>query len=203
MYSTIFTTPIIKTLLHWFALSVLKIFGWHIEGHLPDYPKYVLVAAPHTSNWDFIIVMLLALALRANLFWMGKSNVFRWPFDAMFKWLGGISTDRTKSSGMVAQVVQKFDENEKLAIVISPEGTRKKVTYWKTGFYHIAQGAKVPIVLGYLDYHRKAGGIGPAVLPSGDIEADLKIIQAFYADIVGRHPHKTDTASIRIEGDKE
>jgi 1-acyl-sn-glycerol-3-phosphate acyltransferase len=192
-HQTIFDTVITRNLLYWLARLLLNGLKWHTEGRLPDLPKYVLIAAPHTSNWDFPLTLVMAFAFKAKIFWMGKDSLFRWPFGGFLKWLGGIPVDRTMSSGLVAQVVQAFHDKEEFVVAIAPEGTRKKVKYWKTGFYYIAQGAQVPVVLGYLDYRRKIGGIGPTFFPTGNIEPDMESIQAFYTGITARHPDKSDS----------
>ncbi len=170
----------------WTGLIFLKMFGWRVEGALPDIEKFVIIAAPHTSNWDFPFTLALTFALRMKIYWMGKIALFRWPFGGICRWLGGIPIDRSRSHNMVEQAIQAFEEREKLIMVIPPEGTRKKVSHWKTGFYHIAQGANVPIVLGFLDYRRKVGGIGPAFYPTGRIEDDIREIKMFYATITGK-----------------
>ncbi len=190
MNYTIFDTPIIKTLARWFSIMALKLTGWRIDGTVPDIPKFVLIAAPHTSNWDFPYTLFMAFALRIKIYWMGKDALFRGPLYWFFKWLGGIPVDRSKSNNVVAQSIQKFHQSDSLILTIPPSGTRKKVLYWKSGFYHIANGAGVPVVLGFLDYRRKVGGIGPVVAPTGDIESDMKIIKAYYADISGKYPEK-------------
>jgi 1-acyl-sn-glycerol-3-phosphate acyltransferase len=184
---TIFDTPVIKTLMRWISLIILKIMGWNIEGRLPDIPRFVLIAAPHTSNWDFPITIFVAFALKAKIYWMGKEAIFRRPFRNIFRWLGGIPIDRSRSNNIVEQMIQKFAGSEKLIITIPPSGTRKKVIKWKTGFYYIAVGANVPIVLGFLDYKRKIGGIGPVFFPTGDIDADMREIRAYYADMKGKN----------------
>jgi 1-acyl-sn-glycerol-3-phosphate acyltransferase len=117
---------------------------------------------------------------------MGKAVMFRWPFGTTCQWLGGIPIDRSQSHNVVEQSIQAFKDRDKLIMVIPPEGTRKKVSYWKTGFYHIARGANIPIVLGFLDYQRKTGGIGPTFYPTGRIEEDIKKIKTFYATITGK-----------------
>ncbi len=187
MHYTIFDTLIVKTLMRWLSLFILKISGWRIEGGLPDIKKIVLIAAPHTSNWDFPITIFIAFAVKAKIFWMGKDSLFRFPFGTLFKWLGGIPVDRSRSNNIVEQIVRKFSENESLIVTIPPSGTRKKVMKWKTGFYYIARGANVPIVLAFLDYQRKAGGFGPVFIPTGDIESDMKEIRAFYSGINGKN----------------
>ena len=190
MSYTIFDVPILRGILRWLAILYLKMIGWRREGSLPDIPKYVIIVAPHTSNWDFPIGLALAFDLKLRGYWLGKDGLFRWPFHGFFRWLGGIPIDRSRSSDVVAQMVQVFKERNKLTMVLAPEGTRKKVAYWKSGFYHIARGADVPIVLAFIDYLRKAGGIGPVFKPSGDIETDMEYIRAFYATVTGKHPEK-------------
>jgi 1-acyl-sn-glycerol-3-phosphate acyltransferase len=173
--------------MRWFSLLILKITGWRIEGRIPDIPKFVLIAAPHTSNWDFPLTILTAFALKAKIYWMGKEAIFRQPFTNIFKWLGGVPIDRSKSNNIVEKMIQKFSESKKLILTIPPSGTRKKVLKWKTGFYYISLGAEVPIVLGFLDYKRKVGGIGPLYFPTGDIDADMREIRAYYAGMKGRN----------------
>lgn len=199
MQYTVFDTPVVNTLLRWFSRAYLKIFGWRCEGQLPDFPKYVMIAAPHTSNWDFPITMFLAFTLRIKCYWMGKHTLFKRPFGGIMRWLGGIPIDRTRSRNVVASTIDVFGRHDKLVIIVPPEGTRDKVSYWKTGFYRIALGADVPILLGFVDYRRKTGGIGPVLMPTGDIEADMKEICAFYSGISGKYPEKTGLAAIPPE----
>lgn len=188
MQRTLFETPVIGTIFYWISVIFLKIMGWRRDGQLPDLPQYVMIAAPHTSNWDMPITLALAFVFRIKVYWMDKVTIFKWPFRTLMMWLGGIPIDRSKSNNIVEQSISAFKENDHLVMIIPPEGTRKKVRYWKTGFYHIAHGAGVPIVLGYLDYARKTGGIGPVVYTTGDIDADMKIIRKFYAGITGKYP---------------
>ncbi len=196
MQHTVFDTPVVRTFLRWISLAYLKIFGWRYEGRMPDIPKYVMIAAPHTSNWDFPITMFLAFALNLKVYWMGKDKLFKRPFGSVMRWLGGIPVNRSKSNNVVAQTIDAFNSHEKMVIIIPPEGTRGKVAYWKTGFYHIAHGARVPIMLGYVDYGRKAGGIGPILMPTGNIEEDMKTIRAFYAGVTAKYPEKSSMAAV-------
>ena len=188
MHYTIFDTPVIRTLVRWISLFVFKMRGWRIEGRFPDIAKYVLIAAPHTSNWDFPITLCLTFALKGKIYWMGKDSLFRWPFQGILKWLGGIAVDRSKSNNMVGQMIQQFSTNDNLVLTIPPAGTRSHVMKWKTGFYYIALGANVPVVLGFLNYRTKVGGIGPVYLPTGDIHADMQQIRTFYSGIHGKRP---------------
>ncbi|AZP11049.1 lysophospholipid acyltransferase family protein [Undibacterium parvum] len=188
MHYTIFDTPIINTLMRWFSVCVLRLCGWKVEGQKPSELKYVLIAAPHTSNWDFPYTMMICFALRLDVYWMGKASLFPPFFGAFSRWMGGIAVDRSRAGNLVEGTVNAFNDNQKLTVIVPPEGTRNKVTHWKTGFYYIAHGAGVPIALGYLDFKRKAGGIGKVFHTTGDIEKDMKVIQEFYAGISGKNP---------------
>ncbi len=200
MHHTMFDTPILNVLLRRLALFLMWIFRWRMEGELPDTPKFVLIAAPHTSNWDLPVMLSLAFAFRTGMFWMGKDALFRRPFGAVMRWLGGIPIDRSKSHDVVQQSAEHFRKADSLVMVVPPEGTRQKVRYWKTGFYRIAERANVPIALGFLDYRRKVGGIGPVVVPTGDIEADMETIRAFYANITGKYSDQSDQADVTPSG---
>jgi 1-acyl-sn-glycerol-3-phosphate acyltransferase len=126
--------------------------------------------------------------MEMKVYWMGKDAIFRKPFMSLFRWLGGIPIDRSSSNNVVQQSIETLTRHDNLALVVPPSGTRKRVTRWKTGFYHIANGAKVPIALGFLDYQKKIGGIGPILVPRGDLVADMEIISAFYARVTGKYP---------------
>ncbi len=183
MHRTIFTTPIVNTLFRSLSVAFLKITGWKIEGSLPpEAAKCVLIAAPHTSNWDLPYTLMVSFALRLNVRWMGKQSIFKPPFSGVMQWLGGIAVNREQSTNLVAASSQAIAQADgPLQLVVPPEGTRSKVTYWKTGFYYIALGAKVPIVMAYLDFKNKRTGLGPMLYPSGDIDKDMLEIKAFYA----------------------
>ena len=185
---TIFNTPVLEAFLHRASRFILRLTGWRTAGQLPPIPKFVLIAAPHTSNWDLLFTLLMAFAFRTRIHWMGKEAIFRRPFKNFFLWLGGIPVKRSQSHNLVEQSIQQFHRNEQLILTIAPAGTRQRVIRWKTGFYHIAWGAKVPIALGFLDYRRKVGGIGPLVYPTGNITADMQTIRAFYDGITGKKP---------------
>jgi 1-acyl-sn-glycerol-3-phosphate acyltransferase len=194
MRYTIFDTPGISPALRALAIASLKVFGWRVEGRLSDDSKFVVIAAPHTSNWDLPILLGAAFALKAKAFWLGKHTLFRWPFGYLFKWMGGLPVNRSAPHGLVSQSIEMFRNNEELILAIPPEGTRGKVRYWKTGFYYIATGAEVPIAFGFIDYQRKAAGLGPMLYPTGDIEADMEVIRGFYANVTGKYPDQSSTA---------
>ena len=181
----------------WIGLLFLKMLGWRVEGEVPDIKKFVMIAAPHTTNWDFPITLAITFVLKIKIYWMGKTAIFRWPFGAACRWLGGIPIDRSRSQNVVEQSVHAFNERDNLIMIIPPEGSRKKVKYWKTGFYHIATGANVPIMLGFLDYRRKVGGIGPTFYPTGRIEEDMQEIKTFYATITGKYHDMFSNAELK------
>lgn len=189
MHRTIFTTPIVNTLLRLFSVGFLKLAGWKIEGSLPaGAQKSVLIAAPHTSNWDLPYTLMVAFALRLNIYWMGKEQLFKPPFRGLMMWLGGIPVAREKSSNVVAASVLAIAQVDgPVQLIVPPEGTRDKTRYWKTGFYYIALGAQVPIVMAYMDYKKKISGLGPVFVPSGDLDADMAAIKTFYAPFKGKN----------------
>ncbi|MDX1693867.1 MAG: lysophospholipid acyltransferase family protein [Ketobacteraceae bacterium] len=202
---TIFNTPIITPLCQLFSRLLLSLAGWKVEGKRPDIPKYVLIAAPHTSNWDFYYLILMAFYYRMPICWMGKDSLFHGWRGPFMRWLGGIPVNRSSASNLVNDTVAAFRQTDSMTIAIPPEGTRGQVTYWKSGFYHIARGADVPIVLGYLDFGRKCGGLGPVFWPTGDFDTDLKEIKAFYGPIQGKHRQNFsgDAVKSRQDNDKQ
>ena len=157
---------------------------------MPEEQKYIVLAGPHTSNWDFPYMIACASILHADPYWMGKKSIFFFPLGWFFKWMGGISIDRSKSNSLVDQMVTIFDGTDRLCVLIPPEGTRKRRENWKSGFYHIAQQANIPLILGYLDYEKKVGAFGELYWTTGDIDLDMKYIQEFYATKVARYPEE-------------
>lgn len=181
--------------------AILRLAGWAFEGPTPTARRYVLIAAPHTSNWDFVYMMAMAWALDIRLSWMGKASLFVFPLGPLFKALGGLPIRRDLPGRLVEQSVARFDAADGLVLAVPAEGTRGQGSTWRSGFYHIARLAEVPIVLGYLDYRRKRGGLGPEVRTSGDVRADMDRIRAFYADKTGRHPSKFTTPRLAEEAE--
>ena len=187
----------------WVAYAVgrvlLRLLGWRVVGELPPLNKVVLVAAPHTSNWDFIVGLTGAWSCRLKFRWLGKHTLFRWPFGWFFRALGGLPVDRSAAQGLVQQLVTTFSERERLALVVPPSGTRKGGDYWKSGFYRIALGAGVPIVCVRADYGPKEAQIGPPVYLEGDVSADMDRIRAFYAGVTGKIPEWMTRIRLRDE----
>ena len=157
-------------------------------GAIPDAPRLVVAVAPHTSNWDFIVGMGAMFALDLKLNFLAKHTLFRPPLGAIFRWMGGIPVDRTSSHGVVGDAVRAFAASERLMLAIAPEGTRRRVEHFRSGFLHIAQGAHVPLLLAAFDWDARCVRLGPPFEMSGDIAADLAKIEAFYAPIRGRRP---------------
>ena len=179
-----------STLARVIAQSILRLVGWRTQVIPPLTSRYVLIGAPHTSNWDFIVALLLMAAEGIPIRLMGKDSLFRGPMGVLMRSLGAIPVNRREKTNLVDQIAAKFSEYDELIIGISPEGTRKKTSRWRTGFYYIALKADVPIVMAYLDYGNKVCGLGPSLKPTGDIQADFMIIRDFYSEIVGKYPHK-------------
>jgi 1-acyl-sn-glycerol-3-phosphate acyltransferase len=197
MHKTIFTTPVVNTLLRGFSVAFLKLTGWKVEGALPpEAHKSVFIAAPHTSNWDLPYTLMVAFVLGLNPYWMGKQSIFKAPFGGVMRWLGGIPVNREQSSNLVAASADAIRAADgPLQLIVPPEGTRSKTRYWKTGFYYIALGAQVPIVMAYMDYSAKRSGLGPLFQPSGDVQADMAAIKAFYAPFKGKNAAQFEAGS--------
>jgi len=172
----------------WLGRNYLKLVGWQISGELPKLDKFVIIAAHHTSNWDFIVLMAVKFQLYLHARWFGKHTLFRFPFGALLKRLGGVPIRRHLKQGVVEQAIDEFNNRQQFVLAITPEGTRKKVERWKMGFYHIAYGAGVPIVLVAVDYPRRRVVLGPAFYPTGDEAIDMQQILAFYRDFIPKKP---------------
>lgn len=168
--------------------AVFRLMGWRIEGQLPPLDKFVVIGAHHTSNWDFVLFIAAKFILRLNARWFGKHSIFRWPFGALMRYWGGIPIRRHLKLNTVEQAIEAFAEHRQFILVLSPEGTRRKVERWKSGFYHIACGAGVPIVPAALDFQHRRIVIGAPFQPSGNEEADLRQLLAFYRPYVPKNP---------------
>ena len=186
---TIFNTPILTPLLRIIALVIAKFSRWHVPKDSPSVTKGILIGAPHTSNWDFPLMLMAALIMRLEVNWIGKHTLFWGPLGPIMRFLGGTAINRSASQNFVEAVVDQLNQREKLLIVIAPEGTRSPVPKWKSGFYYMAHLAKVPIVMSYVNYKKKLFGIKEVFTPTGDAEKDIAWMQAFYAKIPGKNPH--------------
>ena len=188
--SSIGTRPLPTTLVTRLARLFIRLIGWRLAGALPDTRHWVLIAGPHTSNLDAPIMLGGALAFGVPLSWMVKAELVRGPLGFLLRAVGGIPIDRGQRSNTVQQMIDLFRTRPEFYLAISPEGTRKRRDYWKSGFYHIAVGAGVPIVFGFIDYRTREVGVGPFLVPTGDLEADMRVIRDFYEPIGARYPDK-------------
>jgi len=169
------------------ARGLMRLAGWRCAGSLPDLPRMVVIAAPHTSNWDFIVGVGCMFSAGFRVSFLGKDSLFRGVLGPIMRWLGGHPVNRASPRGVVDQTVERIRAADRFILALAPEGTRKRVTEWKTGFWRVAKAADLPIVLGYFDYGKKEVGFGPVVWP-GDLEKDLDDIQAFYRTKRGKRP---------------
>lgn len=176
----------------------LGLMGWRIEGEVPSEPKLVAIAAPHTSYWDFPHMIAFGFATGQYISFLMKESLFRGPMGHLFRGLGGIPVDRSQANGLVEAVTRTLEKSDELILVIAPEASRRRGEYWKSGFYHVARGAGVPIAMGFLDYGRRVVGFGPLFWPSGDLESDVMTLQAFYADKRGRYPEQQTPIRLRM-----
>jgi 1-acyl-sn-glycerol-3-phosphate acyltransferase len=179
------------------AIIVLRLLGWKVTFSLPPREKYVLVGAPHTSNWDFPLGLLAMCAVGLRFNWVGKHTMFKGLFGPIMRAIGGIPVDRRSGTGFLKKVIDIFENREQFVLAIAPEGTRSLTKQWKGGFYHIAVAAGVPIALGFIDYPHKRIGIDRLFEPSGDIEADFEMLRDYYQDKIGKHPEKQGPVRIR------
>ena len=165
--------------------------GWKMDVNLPEgYQRCVVIAAPHTSNWDFLYSLAVFFHYELPVRYLAKKELFRWPIKGIMKRTGGLAVIRNSKNKLVDDMIQLFKDNEALMLAIPAEGTRARVEKWKTGFYHVAIGAGVPVLLGYLDYKKKIAGFGPLIHLSGDPLKDANQIKDFYRNIDGKFPEK-------------
>ncbi len=186
---------IINLFIWWF-----KFKGWKINEHIPKHvAKCVVIAAPHTSNWDFVYTLAVCKMVGIKMRYLIKKELFFWPLSIFFTATGGISVERKQKQNMVDTYVDIFNAADEMILLIPAEGTRARVEKWKSGFYHIAIKANIPVMMGYLDYKKKEAGFGEALYMTDSVENDLSIIKAFYKDKVGKHPQDFNIDAIKFE----
>ncbi len=183
-----------------FSTFLLGILGWTVDHDVPKLDKYVLIGAPHTSNWDFPLTLFGLSSMGVRFNWVAKHTLFIWPFGYIFEAIGGIPVNRSAGTTFLKNAIELYRQRTRMVLAIAPEGTRSRSRYWKTGFYTIALKAGVPIALGYIDYPKKRIGIGQVLEPSGDLEQDFKIIKDFYRDKTGKYPANQGEIRIRDAG---
>lgn len=179
--------------------ALLRSMGWKAVGVEPEVSQYVLIAAPHTSNWDLPLMLAISYVFGVDIRWMAKHTIFRGPAGVFFRGLGGVPVVRHSPKGVVGQMAQLFEEEDPLVLAVATEGTRSRTEFWKSGFYRIAREANVPVVCAFLDYGRKEGGFGPAIQLTGDVQADMDRIRDFYSDKLGKFPERFGEVRLREE----
>jgi len=179
--------------------AILRLFGWRVEYTLPDSEKFVLLAVPHTSNWDLVVMLLASYVMGIEFKWAAKDSLFKGLFGRYMLWLGGVPVNRRKRTNFVDQIAGQIKSHDRFAFVIAPDGTRSKVPYWKSGFYRIALAAQVPIAMGYEDWEKKVAGIGPSFMPSGNIPEDMQRLRDFYAGMKGKIPENQGPVRLKEE----
>jgi 1-acyl-sn-glycerol-3-phosphate acyltransferase len=170
-----------------FGRALLALLRWRVEGEIPDLKKFVIAVAPHTSNWDFVVGMAVMFALDLKITFIGKHTLFRGPFAWLLRWMGGIPVDRSSSHGVVGDAVRSFEGVEARVLAIAPEGTRRRVERFRSGFLHIALGARVPVLLASLDYGSRCVRFGPLFEPGADVDAELRRVEAFFSTVRGKN----------------
>ncbi len=183
----------------WLAERYLSWRGWEFTGEIPDLPKFMILGVPHTTNWDFMVFLAVVRHYDINAAYIGKHTWFRWPLGYFFRSWGGIPVDRSRPGGLIRQVVDALNRTDRMVLVIAPEGTRKAAPYWKGGFLRIAERARIPIVLGYVDFPNKRTGMGPLIEYDGDQAAFMAQAREFYADKQGLHPLGKGPIRLRSE----
>jgi len=181
----------------------MKVAGWDVKGQLPKGGKGVLIASPHTSNWDLPYMMAVAWIFRLRINWLGKHTLFKSWHGPFMRWLGGVPVDRSASHGVVDQAAALLTDSDGMYLAVAPAGTRGRAAHWKSGFYHIANTAKVPVVFAFLDFENKVGGVGPGFVPTGDIQADMDKIRAFYDGMKGFRPELSTLMMLKEEMTEE
>ena len=191
--------PASGLLSYWIGRLWMRLFGWDVVGQIPPGEKFVLIGAPHTSNWDFPLGLSTLYILRMKASWIGKDTLFKKPFGGIMRRLGGIAINRDSPHGVVDQIAKQLRKTNKCAIAMAPSGTRKRRYYWKSGFYWIAHAAQVPILCGYLDYAQRKICLGPSFVPTGNVKEDMDRIRDFYKDVQGKYPEMVTRIRLREE----
>jgi 1-acyl-sn-glycerol-3-phosphate acyltransferase len=191
----------VNLLSHWLGCLVAWITGWRLEGEFPNIPKFVIIVAPHTSNWDLPTAVMLSFVARIHGSWMGKHSIFWPPLSWILRGLGGFPVERSSHHGLVKQAVDELARRDIMVLGLAPEVTRSCTEYWKSGFYQIALHAGVPVVPCYLDYQRGIGCITDAITLTGHIKTDMDKIRAVYASVIPRHPELQGPLRIKDEDD--
>jgi 1-acyl-sn-glycerol-3-phosphate acyltransferase len=182
---TIYNTPVVTHLLRLVAKLGLRLTGWKLESPGDIKPPMVLIGAPHTSNWDCLLLVVLALELRVTVCWLGKHTLFRWPLGGFMRWVGGIPVNRTERSNQVERTAQFLRDHPDILLCVTPEGTRRKVERWKSGFYYISYLSGAPMLLTAIDADARYVRMPGTFVPTGDAEREIPAIQQLYRGYTG------------------
>ncbi len=186
--------------MHHLARVGLRLVGWRTAGTVPKERRFVVLAVPHTSNWDLLYAMLAIWWFGVPFRWLGKRSLFEGPTAPLMRLFGGMPIDRSDPAGLTDALAARFADEQTLMLGMAPEGTRSKADHWKSGFYRIAFAAGVPVVLAFIDHGDRVAGLGPAVALTGDVGADMDRIRAFYRDIQPHRPENFGPIRLRDEG---
>lgn len=201
---TVQTATLNRTVMQTFWYWLYRMLGWNGEYRHPDTEKFIIIVAPHTSNFDFLIGFIYSRAFGMPFpNFLAKDSLFRGALGPVFRWLGGIPVNRSQRTNFVDQVAAEFHKRKRMILAITPEGTRSKAEYWKTGFYFMAQKANVPVIMASIDYARKFISCGDVADVTGDLNADMAKIRAYYANVSPRHPHRYGEIRVRPPVDEE
>lgn len=181
------------------ARLLVALIGWDISGEVPAGKKFLLIGAPHTSNWDFFFMLMTSWIFRLKVSFMGKDSLFWGPLGWIMRSLGGIPIDRSSREGVVDQMVARFNSEEALVVVVTPGGTRGYRDHWKSGFYWIAKNAQIPLLCAYINYARRRIHLGLSFIPTGELHEDMNRIRAFYAKGKGLYPEQAAAIRLRDE----
>jgi 1-acyl-sn-glycerol-3-phosphate acyltransferase len=193
--------PRVGPIRHMIGKLWLKVFGWKAVGEVPNIPHAVFVAHPHTTGWDLPFTLAVAWSLKMNVSWIGKNTLFKGPLKYFFRALGGVPVDRSKRGNQVKAIADALRREEACFLTIAPSGTRSKRDHWKSGFYHISREANAPLLLAFMDYSKKQGGLGPVFMPTGDIRKDMDVIRKFYDGVRGKYPENESEIRLREESE--
>ncbi len=199
-----FIAPKCNAFAHWLGKTIIKLTGWRVAGGVPtDSKSMLIIAAPHTSNWDLFFLLGAAYSFRLSIQYLIKNSVFLPVIGSVISFLGGLPVDRSQRNNLVTDLANRIKQSEGLALVVPPSGTRRYTDHWKSGFYRIALEADIPIVCGYLDYEKKEAGLGLSFKLTGNMTQDMDRIRAFYEPLKGCYPEKKSRIWLREEETKE
>lgn len=191
--------PRCSTFAHNFGRFIFFVSGWRVEGEVPMHRSMLVIAAPHTTNWDAVFLLGAAYSLHLRINWLAKNSLFVPVLGRAIRFFGGIPVERSRSTNLVQRLAEQIIASDGTALVVPPSGTRARTDYWKSGFYHIAMAANIPVVCGFLDYDKKIAGLGLSFFLTGDMSADMDRIREFYSSVAAKYPAQRSRILLREE----